>query len=167
MANQNFIGFSKTERTISGDSESNRQIKGTSTITRFGYRHSIVTIFWNILVVYLSLASIQLRPVEALTCYETINVKSRLWKFISMRINDRIQGKTAVVTNESWTYCALVPATIQGKEVKNGTQFGLGHENDLLSAYNTAFGMSMDEEYKYAQLNFFCLIIIHLILSDN
>lgn len=77
MANQNFIGFSKTERTISGDSESNRQIKGTSTITRFGYRHSIVTIFWNILVVYLSLASIQLRPVEALTCYETINVSKK------------------------------------------------------------------------------------------
>ena len=76
-----------------------------------------------------------------------------------MRINDGIQGKTAVVTNESWTYCALVPATIQGKEVKNGTQFGLGHENDLLSAYNTAFGMSMDEEYKYAQLNFFRLIL--------
>jgi hypothetical protein len=54
-----------------------------------------------------------------------------------------LQGKTTIIQNESWVYCALSPALGHGHV--NGTQFGLGPENDLLSAYNSAFGMSADE----------------------
>jgi hypothetical protein len=49
------------------------------------------------------------------------------------------------VQNESWNYCALVPATIVGKELVNGSQFGLGPENDMMTMYNTAFSMSQEE----------------------
>ncbi|KAL3118672.1 hypothetical protein niasHT_006500 [Heterodera trifolii] len=65
--------------------------------------------------------------VAGLTCYETVN------------------GKTTIVQNESWTYCALVPSTIVGNELVNGSQFGLGPDNDMMAAYNTAFAMSVDE----------------------
>jgi hypothetical protein len=55
------------------------------------------------------------------------------------------QGKTTIVQNDSWTYCALVPATIVGNELVNGSQFGLGPENDMMTMYNTAFSMSQEE----------------------
>jgi len=38
-----------------------------------------------------------------------------------------------------------VPATIHGSELINGSQFGLGPDNDMLGAYNTMFGMNGDD----------------------
>uniref|UniRef100_A0A183BN57 Uncharacterized protein n=1 Tax=Globodera pallida TaxID=36090 RepID=A0A183BN57_GLOPA len=69
----------------------------------------------------------QISAVVGLTCYETV------------------LGKTTIVQNDSWTYCALVPATIVSNELVNGSQFGLGPDNDMMAAYNTAFAMSVEE----------------------
>ncbi|KAF7633344.1 hypothetical protein Mgra_00007226 [Meloidogyne graminicola] len=68
-----------------------------------------------------------LPSVAGLACYETVN------------------GKITIVQNDAWRYCALVPATIVGKEMVNGSQFGIGPENDMLGMYNNAFAFSQEE----------------------
>jgi hypothetical protein len=58
-----------------------------------------------------------------------------------------LQGKTTIVHDDSWQYCALVPAQIGAAANGNGSQFGLGPANDMLAVYNTAFGMN-EEDYR-------------------
>ncbi|KAL7069714.1 hypothetical protein ACQ4LE_010763 [Meloidogyne hapla] len=71
--------------------------------------------------------AVHLPAVAGLACYETVN------------------GKITIVQNDAWHYCALVPATIVGKEMVNGSQFGIGAENDMLGMYNNAFALSQEE----------------------
>ncbi|KAI1708337.1 hypothetical protein Ddc_14419 [Ditylenchus destructor] len=79
--------------------------------------------FLPILVVFVSLLSV----CEGLACYETVD------------------GHATVIKNDSWTYCALVPAMMYGNEYREGTQFGLGRDNDYTPAYDAAFSVSAAE----------------------
>ncbi|KAI1720013.1 hypothetical protein DdX_05382 [Ditylenchus destructor] len=62
---------------------------------------------------------------EALSCYETVD------------------GRTVIKGN--YTYCALIPSTYYQGELVNGSQFGLGPENDLLHGYKAIFDTGVDE----------------------
>ncbi|KAI1697754.1 hypothetical protein DdX_18311 [Ditylenchus destructor] len=79
--------------------------------------------FLPVLVVLVSLLSVS----NGLACYETVD------------------GNTVVIKNDAWTYCALVPAMMHGNEYREGTQFGLGRENDFTPAYDAAFSVSAAE----------------------
>ncbi|KAK0413311.1 hypothetical protein QR680_006728 [Steinernema hermaphroditum] len=62
-----------------------------------------------------------LSTVSALTCYE----------------ND-MEGNVYEVTNSTFKYCALIPAT----QTSRGRVFGLGPESDWTEAYDHTFNMS-------------------------
>jgi hypothetical protein len=65
-----------------------------------------------------------------------------------------LQGKTTIVHDDSWQYCALVPAIKGDAANGNGSQFGLGPANDMLTVYDTAFGMNQ-EDYRILTLCIF------------
>ncbi|KAI1727624.1 hypothetical protein Ddc_04939 [Ditylenchus destructor] len=62
---------------------------------------------------------------EAISCYETVD------------------GRTVIKGN--YTYCALIPSTYYQGELVNGSQFGLGPENDMLHGYKAIFDTGVDE----------------------
>ncbi|VDK56047.1 unnamed protein product [Anisakis simplex] len=65
---------------------------------------------------------------EALTCYE----------------NDD-EGRIYEVTNSTWNYCVLIPAT--SVRPNSGRVFGVGPSSDLTEAYDHTFALS-DKVYK-------------------
>ncbi|KAI1715024.1 hypothetical protein DdX_08301 [Ditylenchus destructor] len=125
-AQQNRATTSSSSSASSSASSSRHNSSSSSqnvTLSTSAPQSSVIRALLLPVVVLMSLLSI----CEGLACYETVN------------------GRATILQNDSWTYCALVPATIHGNEYINGTQFGMGPDTDLLFSYNAAFSMNEDE----------------------
>uniref|UniRef100_A0A0N4Z4Q5 Uncharacterized protein n=1 Tax=Parastrongyloides trichosuri TaxID=131310 RepID=A0A0N4Z4Q5_PARTI len=71
-----------------------------------------------------------LQTCHALTCYE-----------------NKEDGSVVAVRNETWKYCAIVPALNSAYGTSEGRMFGLGPQNDWTEAYDNTFAFN-DNMYK-------------------
>uniref|UniRef100_A0A0N5CI49 Uncharacterized protein n=1 Tax=Strongyloides papillosus TaxID=174720 RepID=A0A0N5CI49_STREA len=80
-------------------------------------------------VLFISLIS-YLQTSHALTCYES-----------------KDDGSIIPVRNDTWKYCAIVPALNTAYGTSDGRRFGLGPQNDWTEAYDSTFAYN-DNMYK-------------------
>uniref|UniRef100_A0A0K0EJD6 Uncharacterized protein n=1 Tax=Strongyloides stercoralis TaxID=6248 RepID=A0A0K0EJD6_STRER len=81
------------------------------------------------ILLFISLIS-YLQTSHALTCYES-----------------KENGSIAAVRNDTWKYCAIVPALNTAYGTSDGRMFGLGSQNDWTEAYDSTFAFN-DNMYK-------------------
>jgi hypothetical protein len=88
--------------------------------------------------------------VDALACYETA-----------------ASGLSVIKEDDAWQYCVIVPAIAVpgGGESVKATQFGLGPDNEGLSAYDVVFAMSGDG-YRILTLCSYEVFVLYLTVGN-
>lgn len=74
-----------------------------------------------------------------ISCENVYQVQSRAKKSKSI-----FKGVTLIREDPAWKFCAVVPVIAYGHHYINGSQFGLGPQNDLLALYGSAFSLHDD-----------------------